>query len=133
MEVGEAIGSFACATLAYPRHAAVPSIGNPCQFAVVEGAAVVVVFVAVPVVVVGAVPFTAGSFVIPLPSASDRLSSMSTVWVIASVPVVSGFAAAGAIVSVAASPPTCFSRAGQAASRMETSRTAEHDATTFFI
>jgi hypothetical protein len=48
------------------------------------------------------VPVRTGGFglVITPPSASDRLSSMSTVCVIASVPVGDGWAAAGAIVSV---------------------------------
>src|SRR5207237_10853403 len=53
-------------------------------------------------------------FVITPPSSSERLSSSSTVWVIASVPAVSGRAAAGAIVCVVAGV-VCFfcSRRGQ--------------------
>src|SRR5437867_4807264 len=48
--------------------------------------------------------------VLAMPSDSDRLSSTSTVWVMASVPVGAGIAAAGGIVCVVCEPPPDFRR-----------------------
>src|SRR5205085_7114634 len=81
------------------------------------------------VAVVAVVPLAAPvfavdfGFVITPPSSSERLSSSSTVWVIASVPAVSGRAAAGAIVCVVAGVVSFFcSRRGQPASASATNK-----------